>query len=162
MKNRANGHRANLLVSEEDIDNLAAKVRNDHVDLMTAVDLLQLDSKTVLKLKNEGADPDAVGLARYAYDQIRQAEAEAETAILKVIHDPDGDPQRGKLLLSFLEATRSKYSKRYSTRIEYEVEMLIEHTARFVDKARLMEWIISLQQLSGKQAALDMDERLLG
>jgi hypothetical protein len=156
-------HQANLLVTEQDIDALCNEVRTNHVDLMVACDLLQLDTKTVLKLRAEGADPESTGLARYAFDEVRKAEAEAERFILQQIlnTDPDFDPQRGKLLLSFLEKTKSRYSNRHNMRIEYEVEALLEYTSRFIPKDQLMEWITGLALMSGKQLVLAQDEKLL-
>ena len=83
---------ANLLVTENNIDDLARTIRTKYVDLMTACDLLQLDTTSVMQLKTEGADPTSEGLARYTHDEIRKAEAQAEVSILEKIHDPVLDP----------------------------------------------------------------------
>jgi len=152
---------ANLLVTEDNIDDLARTIRTKYVDLMVACDLLQLDTKSVLQLRTEGADPASSGLPRYVYDEIRKAEAQAEAEILEKIHDSDLDPQHGKLMLQFLEKTRSKYSARHTMRIEYEVEAFIEYTAPFIPKDRLMEWITGLQVMSGQALAMNQDDKLL-
>ena len=154
-------HKANLLVTEENIDDVARTIRTDHVDLMVACDLLQLDTESVLKLRTEGMQPDSEGLARYTYDELRKADAQAEAAILKQLHDPDGDPQFGKLLLNFLERTKSRYSPRHKTNMIYELNALVEYTKRFVPDDRKMEWITGLMVMSGVEMVLALDEKLL-